>query len=76
LAGADISGTLEDFSPRSLVSLAYLVEITTRDKSRNSRLKGEERFCLRKSWKADGKNFGPLARLIFPSVFSLQSIHR
>jgi len=27
LAGADISGTLEDFSPRSLVSLAYLVEI-------------------------------------------------
>jgi len=28
LAGADISGTLEDFSPRRLVSLAYLVEMT------------------------------------------------
>jgi hypothetical protein len=29
LAGADIFGTLEDFSPRSLVLLAYLVEMTT-----------------------------------------------
>jgi len=28
LAGADIFGTLKDFSPRSLVSLAYLVEMT------------------------------------------------
>jgi hypothetical protein len=45
--------------------------ILTRDESRNPRLKAEGRFCLRKSWKADGKNFGPLARLFLPSVFSL-----
>jgi len=39
--------------------------------ARNPRLKAEGRFCLRKSWKAEGKNFGPLARLFVPSVFSL-----
>ena len=36
-----------------------------RDESRNSRLKTEVRFCLRKSWKTEGKAFGPLARLLF-----------
>jgi hypothetical protein len=45
-----------------------------RDESRKPRLKTEVLFCLRKSWKAEGKNFGPLARLLFlqSSIFSLQ----
>jgi hypothetical protein len=44
-----------------------------RDESRNLRLKAEVRFCLRKSWKAEGKAFGPMARLLFlqSSVVSL-----
>jgi hypothetical protein len=53
-----------------------------RDESRNPRLKAKVRFCLRKSWKAEGKAFGPLesplrsaylARLLFlqSSAFSL-----
>jgi len=46
-----------------------------RANARNPRLKAEGRVCFRKSWKADGKKFGPLARLFLPSVFSLQSIH-
>jgi hypothetical protein len=43
-----------------------------RANARISRLKAEGRFCLRKSWKAEGKNFGPSARLFLPSAFSLQ----
>jgi hypothetical protein len=47
-----------------------------RDTSRNPRLKTEVLFCLRKSWKAEGKAFGPLARLLFlrSSAFNLMDL--
>jgi hypothetical protein len=40
--------------------VSFQTLILTRDESRNPRL------------KAEGKDFGPLARLFLPSVFSLQ----
>jgi len=42
-----------------------------RDESRNPRLKTEVRFCLRKSWKTEGKAFGPP---VVPSAFSLKNL--
>jgi hypothetical protein len=51
-----------------------VIAILTRDESRNPRQKAEVRFCLRKSWKTEGRALGPsesplrsayLARLLF-----------
>jgi hypothetical protein len=50
-----------------------MTKYLTRDESRNPGLKAEARFCLHKSWKAEGRAFGPLARLLFlqSSAFNL-----
>jgi hypothetical protein len=45
-----------------------------RDESRNPRLKTEVLFCLRKSWKAEGKKLRAFGSPpVVPSVFSLRS---
>jgi hypothetical protein len=43
-----------------------------RDESRNPRLKTEVLFCLRKSWKAEGKKLRAFGPPVVPSVFGLQ----